>query len=119
MYFAVGLSMLFAGSVVPTIFGEAHAQKSEFKKRILDPGCFWSDEKKKVICIYLPPKIPKLTGGGGCGGSSACGGNNRGTVPRIPPEFEAKILTIDPGTITKAGAMKAIKETSGLNGNQR
>lgn len=78
------------------------------------PGCFWSDVEKKEICVLARPRPadpsrPVPTGGGGCGGSSKCGGNQHGTEPYVLERTSRDILAIDPGTLARAGIIKAVR----------
>ena len=82
---------------------------SRFQIQLEDesPGCFWSERKKKLICIDLPPDDPPVVigGGGSCGGSSRCGGNSR-TQPDKPPDDQSGIFRIDPGSQQRAGNLQ-------------
>lgn len=79
-----------------------------------NPGCFWSDVEKKEICVLSKPRPVDLsrpipTGGGGCGGSGKCGGNQHGIEPYVLEQTSRDILAIDPGTVARAGIIKAVR----------
>jgi len=53
-------------------------------------SCIYDVKTRALVC--LPPKVNPATihtGGGGCGGSAACGGNNK-PGPRILDDFRTQ-----------------------------
>lgn len=109
---------VIVGGILPGA-SSAQTKKTWFQLETRKPGCFWSDEKKEMVCITPPrkppppPRFPRLTGGGGCGGSAACGGSKREPDPQNLPDARQTILTIEPGTLDRAGRIQTLTRSTG------
>ena len=71
-------------------------------------GCIKLDSGV-VLCLD-PPR----TGGGGCGGSSQCGGNNLPIKHDEDPYVRSKsVIWINPGKVDRAGRVQVESQKSG------
>jgi hypothetical protein len=114
----LGFAVAMAGAL-PEMSSAQTAKTLFGTKKKATPGCYWSDEKEEEVCITAPRKppppyvIPRVTKGGGCGTSGACGGNKREFDPQNLPDARGAILTIEPGTLTRAGRIQTLTRSSG------